>query len=155
TTWSEYKKYFEKDAALARRFQVVKVEEPTEAQAIIMMRGLVETLERHHNVRILDDGVDAAVRLSHRYISGRQLPDKSVSVLDTACARVALGQMSTPPAIEDCRRQIQALETEIGILDRENLVGGDYAERLRELATQKEAAEARLKDLEGRWAEEK
>ena len=101
TTWSEYKKYFEKDAALARRFQVVKVEEPTEAQAVIMMRGLVATLEQHHNVRILDEAVEAAVRLSHRYISGRQLPDKSVSVLDTACARVALGQVATPPAVED------------------------------------------------------
>src|SRR2546426_4443191 len=132
TTWAEYKKYFEKDAALARRFQVVKVEEPTEEVALQMMQGLVGVLERHHNVRILDDGVDAAVRLSHRYISGRQLPDKSVSVLDTACARVALGQMATPPAVEDCRRQIAALETEIGILERESLVGGNYSERLKE-----------------------
>src|SRR5664280_2719182 len=87
TTWAEYKKYFEKDAALARRFQVVKVEEPTEAVGIIMMRGLTEPLENHHKVRILDEAVEDSVRLSHRYISGRQLPDKSVSVLDTACAR--------------------------------------------------------------------
>src|SRR5207253_4160617 len=129
TTWSEYKKYFEKDAALARRFQVVKVEEPTEAQAVIMMRGLVETLERHHNVRILDDGVDAAVRLSHRYISGRQLPDKSVSVLDTACARVALGHVATPSAVEDCRRRIGQLDTERAIIERESLTGVDHRER--------------------------
>src|SRR5712691_8245223 len=155
TTWSEYKKYFEKDAALARRFQVVKVEEPTEAQAVIMMRGLVATLEQHHNVRILDEAVEAAVRLSHRYISGRQLPDKSVSVLDTACARVALGQVATPPAVEDCLRQITHMETEIGILERESLTGGDYRERLAELAESKAAAESRLAELEVRWEEER
>jgi type VI secretion system protein VasG len=155
TTWSEYKKYFEKDAALARRFQVIKVEEPTEAQAVIMMRGLVGTLEEHHNVRVLDEAVDAAVRLSHRYISGRQLPDKSVSVLDTACARVALGQLATPPAIEDGRRRIAHLETEIGIVERESLTGGDHRERLEELAKEKATAEDRLVELETRWGEEK
>jgi type VI secretion system protein VasG len=155
TTWSEYKKYFEKDAALARRFQVVKVEEPTEAQAVIMMRGLVATLEQHHNVRILDAAVEAAVRLSHRYISGRQLPDKSVSVLDTACARVALGQLATPPAVEDCRRRISHIETEIGILERESLTGGDYRERLDELAKEKSTAESRLVELEAQWEEER
>ena len=155
TTWSEYKKYFEKDAALARRFQVVKVEEPTEAQAVIMMRGLVATLEQHHNVRILDEAVEAAVRLSHRYISGRQLPDKSVSVLDTACARVALGQLATPPAVEDCQRRITHIETEIGILERESLTGGDYRERLEELAKEKSTAESRLAELEARWEEER
>ncbi len=154
TTWSEYKKYFEKDAALARRFQVVKVEEPTEAQGVIMMRGLAESLERHHNVRILDEAVEAAVRLSHRYISGRQLPDKAVSVLDTACARVALGQVATPPAIEDCRRRIAHITTEVGILERESATGGDFRERLDELAKERAAAEARLADLEARWAEE-
>jgi type VI secretion system protein VasG len=155
TTWSEYKKYFEKDAALARRFQVVKVEEPTEAQAVIMMRGLVGTLEQHHHVRVLDEAVEAAVRLSHRYISGRQLPDKSVSVLDTACARVALGQLATPPAVEDSRRRIAHLATEIGIVERESLTGGDYRERLEELAKEKATAEARLAELETRWGEEK
>ncbi len=106
TTWSEYKKYFEKDPALARRFQVVKVEEPTEEQCMVMMRGIVPSLEKHHKVRILDEGVAAAVRLSHRFLAGRQLPDKAVSVLDTACARLALGQNSTPPAIEDASRQL-------------------------------------------------
>jgi type VI secretion system protein VasG len=155
TTWSEYKKYFEKDAALARRFQVVKVEEPTEAQAVIMMRGLVATLEQHHNVRILDEAVEAAVRLSHRYISGRQLPDKSVSVLDTACARVSLGQLATPPAVEDSRRRISHVETEIGILERESLTGSDYRERLEELSSEKAATESQLVELEGRWSEER
>jgi type VI secretion system protein VasG len=155
TTWSEYKKYFEKDAALARRFQVVKVEEPSEAQAVIMMRGLVATLEQHHNVRILDEAVEAAVRLSHRYISGRQLPDKSVSVLDTACARVSLGQLATPPAVEDSRRRISHVETEIGILERESLTGSDYRERLEELASEKAATESQLVELEGRWSEER
>jgi type VI secretion system protein VasG len=155
TTWSEYKKYFEKDAALARRFQVVKVEEPTEPQAVVMMRGLVATLEQHHSVRILDEAIEAAVRLSHRYISGRQLPDKSVSVLDTACARVALGQLAIPSAIEDSRRRIAHLDTEIGILERESLTGADYRERLQELANQKATTEARLVELESRWEEEK
>src|SRR5947208_10784850 len=107
TTWAEYKKYFEKDAALARRFQVVKVEEPDEAKAIAMMRGLAEALENHHRVRILAEAVEDAVRLSHRYISGRQLPDKSVSVLDTACARVAIGQGATPASVEDAQRRIE------------------------------------------------
>jgi type VI secretion system protein VasG len=154
TTWSEYKKYFEKDAALARRFQVVKVEEPTEAQAVGMMRGLVGTLEGHHKVRLLDEAVEAAVRLSHRYISGRQLPDKAVSVLDTACARVALGQLATPPAVEDCRRRIAQLDTEIDILDRESLTGGQCGERIDELGREKAAATAQLVELEARWAEE-
>jgi type VI secretion system protein VasG len=155
TTWSEYKKYFEKDAALARRFQVVKVEEPAEVQAVNMMRGLVGTLEQHHKVRVLDAAVDAAVRLSHRYISGRQLPDKAVSVLDTACARVALGQVATPPAVEDVRRRIGQIETELGILERESLTGSDYRERMDELAKEKAAAEGRLAELEARWTEEK
>jgi type VI secretion system protein VasG len=155
TTWSEYKKYFEKDAALARRFQVVKVEEPTEAQAVIMMRGLVATLEQHHTVRILDEAVEAAVRLSHRYISGRQLPDKAVSVLDTACARVALGQLATPPAVEDSQRLITHLDTEIDILERESLTGGNFRQRLQELADDKVKAEAGLAELQGRWEEER
>ena len=101
TTWSEYKKYFEKDPALARRFQLVKVEEPTEDVCLQMMRGILPSLEKHHNVRILDSGLDAAVRLSHRYLADRQLPDKAVSILDTACARLALGQNATPAALEN------------------------------------------------------
>src|SRR3989442_11025330 len=108
-----------------------------------MMRGLVATLEQHHNVRILDEAVEAAVRLSHRYISGRQLPDKSVSVLDTACARVALGQVATSPAVEDCLRQITHMETEIGILERESLTGSDNRERLGEVGEGKVGGQAR------------
>src|SRR5213076_587471 len=107
TTWAEYKKYFEKDAALARRFQVVKVDEPDEEKGIAMMRGLLEKMEQHHNVRILDEAIVDSVKLSHRYISGRQLPDKSVSVLDTACAKVAIGQGATPGPIEDATRRIE------------------------------------------------
>ena len=119
TTWSEYKKYFEKDPALARRFQVVKVEEPIETQCMTMLRGIVPSLEKHHKVRILDEGLNAAVHLSHRYLAGRQLPDKAVSVLDTACARLALGQSATPPAIEDSVRQIDDLAVQKRILERE------------------------------------
>src|SRR5690606_16561075 len=117
TTWSEYKKYFEKDPALARRFQVVKVEEPSEATCMVMMRGIVPSLEKHHNVRILDDGVHAAVRLSHRYLPDRQLPDKAVSVLDTACARLALGQNATPPAVEDALRRLDDLAVQARVLE--------------------------------------
>jgi type VI secretion system protein VasG len=155
TTWSEYKKYFEKDAALTRRFQVVKVDEPAEPQAVAMLRGLVDTLERHHNVRILDEATDAAVRLSHRYITGRQLPDKAVSVLDTASARVALGQMTTPPAIEDCQRRISLIDTEVNILERESLTGANFTERLEELAKEKADITARLARLEKQWDDEK
>jgi type VI secretion system protein VasG len=155
TTWTEYKKFFETDAALKRRFQVVKVEEPEEEPAIRMMRGLADTLERHHKVRILDEAVEDAVRLSHRYITDRQLPDKAVSLLDTTCARVALSQSATPPALEDCRRQIEHLEMEIGILQREQAVGAAHDQRLGELIAQKETAAARLRELEKRWEEEK
>jgi type VI secretion system protein VasG len=155
TTWAEYKKYFEKDPALTRRFQVVKVEEPTEAVAISMMRGLAETLEGHHKVRLLDDAIEAAVRLSHRYISGRQLPDKAVSVLDTACARVALGQVAEPPALEDARRRISLINTEVDILEREAVTGGGHQDRLAELGREKAAEEKRLAELKTRWEQEK
>jgi type VI secretion system protein VasG len=154
TTWAEYKKYFEKDAALARRFQVVKVEEPEESVAIEMMRGLVETLEQHHGVRVLDEAVVDAVKLSHRYISGRQLPDKSVSLLDTACARVAIGHAATPPAVEDGRRRIEQLKVALDILGREDRAGADHRKRLDELTEEKTKAEAELTALEARWKEE-
>jgi len=147
TTWSEYKKFFEKDAALARRFQVVKVEEPVEQQCMVMLRGIVGALEKHHNVRILDEGVAAAVRLSHRFLAGRQLPDKAVSVLDTACARLSLGQNSTPAAIEDASREIDDLAVQTRVLEREASVGADHGERLGNIATKKAAAEERLKTL--------
>lgn len=154
TTWAEYKKYVEKDAALARRFQPVKVEEPDEAQAVQMMRGLVATLEKHHNVRILDEAVEEAVRLSHRYITGRQLPDKCISVLDTACARVAIGQTATPAALEDCRRQIDQVGVESRVLQREKITGGNHQERIAALGEQKTLLEKRLAELEKQWKEE-
>jgi type VI secretion system protein VasG len=155
TTWSEYKKYFEKDPALARRFQVVKVEEPDEKTAMTMMRGIVGSLEKHHNVRIVDEGVAASVRLSHRYVAGRQLPDKSVSVLDTACARVALGQNAMPSAIEAARRRLDDLETQERVLTREMQVGADHTDRLAEIAKLKEATAAELASLNERFEQEK
>src|SRR5260370_9370772 len=147
TTWAEYKKYFEKDAALARRFQVVKVEEPDEEKAVAMMRGLTEALENHHRVRILDEAVSDAVKLSHRYITGLQFPDKSVSGLDTACARVAIGQGAIPASVEDAERFITQLSTEISALERESVTGVDHSERTAELQVGKTTWEARLVTL--------
>jgi type VI secretion system protein VasG len=154
TTWSEYKRFFEKDAALARRFQVVKVEEPTEPQCMVMMRGIVPALEKHHKVRILDEGVAAAVRLSHRYLAGRQLPDKAVSVLDTACARLALGQSATPPTIEDTTRQLDDLAVQTRILERESAAGADHAERLASIEEKRTLLEGELAALKERWEKE-
>ncbi len=155
TTWSEYKKYFEKDAALARRFQVVKVEEPTEALAAAMLRGMVGLMESHFNIRVLDEAVTEAVRLSHRYISGRQLPDKAVSVLDTACAKVALGQSATPAIIEDTRKHLDRLHAEISALQRESAGGSDHGERLAELHVQQSEAQAVLASNEERLGRER
>jgi type VI secretion system protein VasG len=155
TTWTEYKKYFEKDPALARRFQVVKVEEPTEAKCQVMLRGLVPVLEKHHSVRILDEGLVAAVKFSHRYLADRQLPDKAVSVLDTACARLALGQNATPPAIEDTIRQIDDCTVQTRILERESALGADHAEGLAALAKHQAAMETRLAELQERWEKER
>src|ERR1035437_5947366 len=155
TTWSEYKKYFEKDPALARRFQVVKVEEPTEAKCQVMLRGLVPVLEKHHSVRILEEGLVAAVKFSHRYLADRQLPDKAVSVLDTACARLALGQNATPPAIEDTIRQIDDCTVQTRILERESALGADHAEGLAALAKHQAAMETRLAELQERWEKER
>ena len=155
TTWAEYKKYFEKDAALTRRFQVVKVEEPSEAVAIDMIRGLVGALEAHHCVRILDEAVGEAVRLSARYIPSRQLPDKAVSLIDTACARVGMSQSATPAALEDRRRRLDLLETEQRILAREAATGGDHEVRRQELAQAQSATRAELAALTARWEKEK
>lgn len=155
TTWSEYKKYFEKDPALTRRFQLVKVEEPSEEQCTIMLRGVVPALEAHHNVRILDEGLEAAVRLSHRYLPDRQLPDKAVSVLDTACARLALGQNVTPASIEDCQRRLDDIAVQTRVLAREAAVGADHAERLAQLAAVKTETEQRLASLNARWQQER
>ena len=156
TTWSEYKKYFEKDAALARRFQVVKVEEPTEALAAAMLRGMVGLMEAHFNIRVMDEAVTEAVRLSHRYISGRQLPDKAVSVLDTACAKVALGQSATPAIIEDTRKHLDRLEAELAALQRETAGGANHhAERLGELQQLQADARAVLATNEERLSLER
>jgi type VI secretion system protein VasG len=155
TTWSEYKRYFEKDAALARRFQVVKVDEPNEKQCMVMMRGLVTSLEKHHSVRILDEAVAASVRLSHRYLAGRQLPDKAVSILDTACARLSLGQNATPPMIEDATRQIDSLEVQQRILQREEVVGANHHEKLAEIEGLRLDVQTKLTSLQERWEKER
>src|SRR6266446_1318178 len=129
TTWAEYKKHIAKDPALTRRFQVVQVPEPSEAKALLMMRGVASTLEAHHRVQVLDEALEASVKLSHRYIPARQLPDKSVSLLDTACARVAISQHAVPPEVDDTRKRIDGLKTELEIIGRETAVGVDTAER--------------------------
>lgn len=154
TTWSEYKKYFEKDAALARRFQVVKVEEPSETLAASMLRGMAPLMEQHFGVRILDEAIVAAARLSHRYISGRQLPDKAVGVLDTACARVALGRSATPALIDDARHRLARQETERAALRREAATGAAQSARLRELDEEMDATRQQLADAEARLAQE-
>jgi type VI secretion system protein VasG len=155
TTWAEYKKYFERDAALTRRFQTVKVEEPTEAVAVAMIRGLVGTLESHHKIRILDEAVVAAVRLSARFIPSRQLPDKAVSLIDTACARAAMSQATIPAPVEDLQRRIALIDTEIGILRREEASGAEHAPRISELNEERLGANDRLGALETRWQEER
>jgi type VI secretion system protein VasG len=155
TTWAEYKKYIEKDPALTRRFQTVKVDEPTEDKAILMMRGIVSTMEKHHRVQILDEALEAAVKLAHRYIPDRQLPDKSVSLLDTACARVAVSHHATPAEVEDCQRRIEALKTELEIIAREAAIGIDTADREKSAREALQAEEERLGKLQGAWAAEK
>ena len=155
TTWAEYKKHIEKDPALTRRFQVVQVSEPSEEKAILMMRGMASTLEKHHRAQVLDEALEASVRLSHRYIPARQLPDKSVSLLDTACARVAISQHAVPAEVEDSRRRIEGLETEIGIIEREAAIGVDVAERDVETNEKLTAERQRLEELEARWKSEK
>jgi type VI secretion system protein VasG len=166
TTWSEYKKYFEKDAALARRFQVIKVEEPGEEVACAMLRAMVPLMERHFGIHVSDDAVTAAVGLSHRYISGRQLPDKAVSVLDTACARVALGRSAAPPLVEQARKRIERIGDEIAALERDvrnelgagaadGDLGSRYEVRLRELRVARDAQQRELAQHEERWEREK
>lgn len=154
TTWSEYKKYFEKDAALARRFQVIKVEEPDEEKAMVMMRAIGPFLEQHHNVMITDEALRDSVRLSHRYIPARQLPDKSVSVLDTACARVAIGLTTRPGAIEDAERRIGEIDREVKILQKESLMGRVHDDRVEKLGAEKKDLAVRLTELEEKWKKE-
>src|SRR5438477_1745643 len=155
TTWAEYKKHIEKDPALTRRFQVVKVEEPSETKAILMMRGIVAPLEQHHRVALLDEAIDAAVRLSHRHIPARQLPDKAVSLLDTASARVAISQSTTPAMIEDARFAIAARETEKAALVTDSDLGVDEKERIAEIDTEIASLKEKLTGLEAEWEQEK
>ncbi|ADV81920.1 type VI secretion system ATPase TssH [Terriglobus saanensis] len=155
TTWSEYKRYFEKDAALARRFQVVHVQEPSEERCVAMLRGLLPALELHHGVRIMDDALIAAVRLSHRYMPGRQLPDKAVSVLDTACARVGLSLSAAPSALEEIMHRIATLESQERVLLREQATGSSHKDALLEITTSLEGAKGELREMQARWAEER
>jgi len=155
TTWAEYKKHIEKDPALTRRFQVVQVEEPGEDKAILMVRGVASVLEKHHRVQVLDEALESAVRLSHRYIPARQLPDKAVSLLDTACARVAISQHAVPPQLEDCRRAIEALDTELEIIGREEAVGVNAQERRKNAEGKLAVEHVRREELEARWKSEK
>ncbi|MDP3520437.1 MAG: type VI secretion system ATPase TssH [Hydrogenophaga sp.] len=155
TTWAEYKKYIEKDPALTRRFQVVQVPEPDETKAIVMLRGVASVLEKHHRVQLLDEAIEAAVRLSHRYIPARQLPDKAVSLLDTACARVAVSQHATPAEVEDCQRRLEALRTELDIISREETIGLDVVKRRGTVEAAIDADEAELAKLQARWDQEK
>jgi len=155
TTWAEYKKYFEKDAALTRRFQVVKVDEPSEGKCLLMMRAIASMLEKHHRVQVLDEALEAAVKLSHRYIPARQLPDKSVSLLDTSCARVAVSQHAVPPQVEDTRRRIEALTTESEIIDREMAIGIEHGARRQEINEKLTGENQRLEELEANWKREK
>jgi len=154
TTWAEYKKYFEKDAAMARRFQVVKIEEPDKEKALVMMRAIGPFLEKHHQVMITDEALTDTVNLSSRYISGRQLPDKAVSVLDTACARVAIGLTTSPPAVEQAQRRIGDIDREMKILNREAAIGKDHTERLRELQAERSETEAEMNRLTEKWQHE-
>ena len=155
TTFAEYKKHIEKDPALTRRFQTIQVDEPDEPKAILMMRGVASTMEKHHKVQILDEALEAAVKLSHRYIPARQLPDKSVSLLDTACARVAVSLHATPAEVDDCRKRIQALETELGIIGRERAIGIDIGKRETDAAEMLASERTRLSVLDERWAAER
>jgi type VI secretion system protein VasG len=155
TTWDEYKRHIEKDPALTRRFQVVKVEEPDEAKCIRMMRAVMVPFEKHHKVQVLDEAIENAVKLSHRYIAGRQLPDKAVSLIDTAAARVAVSQHAVPPEVDDCRRRIQALQTELEILGRETATGVDHEARVAEINEKLVKEKEELADLEKHWNEEK
>ncbi|UWQ77261.1 type VI secretion system ATPase TssH [Leisingera sp. M658] len=155
TTWAEYKKYIEKDPALTRRFQVVKIDEPGIQKAILMMRGIASMLESHHRVQVLDEGIEAAVSLSARYIPARQLPDKSVSLLDTACARVAVSQHAVPAEVDDSQRRIEALTTELEIIGRDETAGYEVADRRAAAAAAKAAEEERLGGLTERWDKEK
>lgn len=155
TTWAEYKKYVERDPALARRFQVVKVEEPAQDVAVGMLRGMVATLEKHHGVEILDEAVLDAVRLSDRYITGRQLPDKAISVLDTACARVAIGQSGSPSQLESLDRDIMLNSEELRILQQQHARGENRADDIARFDKQLKELRARHSKLSEKLSDER
>jgi type VI secretion system protein VasG len=155
TTWSEYRRYFEKDPALARRFQPIQIDEPDAAHAAVMLRGILAPMEKHHDVRISDAAIAAAVTLSQRYIPARQLPDKAVSLLDTASARVAISQTTTPAAIADRRVKIAALEQEKSALLADRDLGSDMTARINEIDAAVADAEEKLAALEAAWSLEK
>ncbi|MEP5761892.1 MAG: type VI secretion system ATPase TssH [Litoreibacter sp.] len=154
TTWAEYKQHIEPDPALTRRFQVVKIDEPSEEKAILMCRGVTGVLEKHHRVEVLDEAIEASVKLSHRYIPSRQLPDKSISLLDTACARVAVSQHATPAEVDDIERRLSALDIEAGIIEREGEIGIDISERKAEVEAAIAAALTALDEATQRWEAE-
>jgi type VI secretion system protein VasG len=155
TTWSEYRQYIEKDPALTRRFQPIMVNEPNVATAAIMLRGLVGPMEKHHKVRVTDEAIVAAVNLSNRYIPARQLPDKAVSLLDTACARVAISQNAKPAAVEDAEVEIGSLEAEKESLIRERDLGAAKEDRIAEIDAKLASAREKLAALEADWARER
>lgn len=154
TTWAEYKQHIEPDPALTRRFQVVKIDEPSEDRAILMCRGVTGVLEKHHQVEVLDEAIEASVKLSHRYIPSRQLPDKAISLLDTACARVAVSQHATPAEVDDVERRLAALEIEAGIIDREGEIGIDVTERKVDVEAAIAATKDQLEAATSRWEAE-
>ncbi|MDD5673106.1 MAG: type VI secretion system ATPase TssH [Chitinivibrionales bacterium] len=156
TTWSEYRKYFEKDPALARRFQLIKIEEPDEKVAMVMLRGVAEKFENHHNVHITSDGAAAAVTLSHRYISGRQLPDKAVDVLDTACARVKMSQTVKPAGLDRAERACASLRQKLAALQNDARVGVVQPQSVLAACTAEIAAqEESIARLSAQWEAEK
>jgi type VI secretion system protein VasG len=155
TTFAEYKKHIERDPALTRRFQSIQIDEPSEERAILMMRGVASTMEKHHKVQILDEALEAAVKLSHRYIPARQLPDKSVSLIDTACARVAVSLHATPAEVDDSRKRIEALEVELGIIGREGAIGIETGKRALDANDLLSIERERLAGLEARWHDER
>ncbi len=154
TTWAEYKQHIEPDPALTRRFQTVQIDEPSDDKAILMCRGVTGVLEKHHRVEVLDEAIEAAVKLSHRYIPARQLPDKAISLLDTACARVGVSQHATPAEVEDIQRRLSALEIESGIIEREGEIGIDVTERRAEVDAAIEVENAALLSANERWENE-
>ncbi|RQR38102.1 type VI secretion system ATPase TssH [Burkholderia sp. Bp9143] len=151
TTWAEYKRHIEKDPALTRRFQVLQIAEPSEAAAVDMVRGLVQTFSRHHGVVVLDEAIRAAVTLSHRYIPSRQLPDKAISLLDTACARVALSQHAAPRELDDVRQRLAAARAEEALLVQEARIGLDTDRALTSVRTRIDTLATEEAAVEHRW----